>query len=114
MYIDDLFLPKKKKKHDVSSKFQSCSFQLSAHWLSFQVHGESVQGRILHGHSPSDLIESFTEIIGRPPELPGWITSGAVVGMQGGTDAVRGMWDQLKKYDVPISAFWLQVKLRFC
>lgn len=41
--------------------------------------------------------------------LPEWIVSGAVVGMQGGTEAVRQVWDQLQEHDVPISAFWLQV-----
>ena len=73
------------------------------------MHGDSVQGRILHGNSPSEFIEHFTEAIGRPPELPEWIISGAVVGMQGGTDFVREVWDKLQAYDVPISAFWLQV-----
>ena len=41
--------------------------------------------------------------------LPNWIISGAVVGMQGGTEAVHRVWDQLQDHDVPISAFWLQV-----
>lgn len=76
-----------------------------------QIHGNSVQGRILHGNSPCELIEHFTETIGRPPELPDWIVSGAVAGMQGGTDAVRRVWDALRSYQVPVSAFWLQVQL---
>ncbi|XP_038882634.1 sulfoquinovosidase-like [Benincasa hispida] len=76
--------------------------------VQIQIHGNSIQGRILHGNSPSELIERFTETIGRPPELPGWIISGAVVGMQGGTDAVRKIWNDLKAHEVPISAFWLQ------
>lgn len=74
-----------------------------------QIHGNSVQGRILHGNSPSELIECLTKTIGRPPELPEWIISGAVAGMQGGTDAVRRVWDALRDYKVPVSAFWLQV-----
>ncbi|XP_042484814.1 sulfoquinovosidase-like [Macadamia integrifolia] len=76
--------------------------------VQIMIHGDSVQGRILHGSSPCELIEQFTESIGRPPELPPWIISGATVGMQGGTDAVRDVWELLKDYDVPISAFWLQ------
>ncbi|KAA0025932.1 sulfoquinovosidase-like isoform X1 [Cucumis melo var. makuwa] len=76
--------------------------------VQIQIHGNSIQGRILHGNSPSELIECFTETIGRPPELPGWIISGAVVGMQGGTNIVRKIWDELKAHEVPISAFWLQ------
>ncbi|GJN37910.1 hypothetical protein PR202_gb26910 [Eleusine coracana subsp. coracana] len=76
--------------------------------VQIQIYGNSVQGRILDGDSPTELLTSYTESTGRPPVLPRWITSGAVVGMQGGTDTVRGVWNQLQEYDVPISAFWLQ------
>ncbi|GJN06259.1 hypothetical protein PR202_ga23968 [Eleusine coracana subsp. coracana] len=76
--------------------------------VQFQIYGNSVQGRILNGDSPTELLTSYTESTGRPPVLPRWITSGAVVGMQGGTDTVRRVWKQLQEYDVPISAFWLQ------
>ncbi|KAA8517967.1 hypothetical protein F0562_015441 [Nyssa sinensis] len=84
-------------------------FDLTRHdRVQIQIHGDSIEGRILHGNSPSEFIEHFTEAIGRPPELPDWIISSAVVGMQGGTDSVRDIWDKLQTYDVPISAFWLQ------
>ncbi|KAH7511735.1 hypothetical protein FEM48_Zijuj12G0014400 [Ziziphus jujuba var. spinosa] len=76
--------------------------------VQIQIHGNSVQGRILHGNSPSEIIECFTESIGRPPQLPEWIISGAIVGMQGGTETVRHIWNELGSYNVPISAFWLQ------
>ncbi|XP_014491147.1 uncharacterized protein LOC106753805 [Vigna radiata var. radiata] len=76
--------------------------------VQIQIHGNSAEGRILHGNSPCELIERFTGSIGRLPELPEWIISGAIVGMQGGTEAVRHIWDELRTYDVPISAFWLQ------
>lgn len=74
-----------------------------------QVNGDSLEGQILHGYSPCELIEHLTESIGRPPELPEWIISGAVVGMQGGTDAVRSIWNEMQRHGVPVSAFWLQV-----
>ncbi|GLT40827.1 hypothetical protein SLA2020_149320 [Shorea laevis] len=76
--------------------------------VQVQIHGNAVQGRILHGNTPTEIIEHFTETIGRPPVLPEWLISGAVVGMQGGTEAVRRIWDELTNYKVPISAFWLQ------
>ncbi|XP_024019631.1 uncharacterized protein LOC21386703 [Morus notabilis] len=84
-------------------------FDLTKHdKVQIQIYGNSVQGRILHGNSPSELIESFTGAIGRPPQLPEWIISGAVVGMQGGTETVRRVWNELGTYNVPVSAFWLQ------
>ncbi|KAJ8537152.1 hypothetical protein K7X08_035553 [Anisodus acutangulus] len=76
--------------------------------IQIQLHGDSFEGRILHGNSPCELIECFTGSTGRPPLLPEWIISGAVVGMQGGTDTVRGIWNEMQRYDVPVSAFWLQ------
>ncbi|XP_062208277.1 uncharacterized protein LOC133909731 [Phragmites australis] len=76
--------------------------------VQIQIYGNSVQGRLLAGDSPTELLTSYTETTGRPPVLPRWITSGAIVGMQGGTDAVRSVWNQLQDYDVPVSAFWLQ------
>ncbi|XP_024975913.1 uncharacterized protein LOC112513784 [Cynara cardunculus var. scolymus] len=76
--------------------------------VQIQIRGDCVEGRILYGSSPSELIEQFTESIGRPPELPDWIISGAIVGMQGGTNAVRRVWEELVAHDIPISAFWLQ------
>ncbi|KAJ3686865.1 hypothetical protein LUZ61_016029 [Rhynchospora tenuis] len=84
-------------------------FDLTKHdRVQVQIHGSHAKGRILFGSSPDVLIESYTETIGRPPPLPNWILSGAIVGMQGGTGVVRQVWDQLQDFDVPISAFWLQ------
>ncbi|CAL4957297.1 unnamed protein product [Urochloa decumbens] len=76
--------------------------------VQIQIYGNSVQGRILEGDSPVELLTSYTESTGRPPVLPRWIACGAIVGMQGGTDTVRRVWKQLQDYDVPVSAFWLQ------
>ncbi|KAG5095020.1 hypothetical protein JHK84_050608 [Glycine max] len=77
-----------------------------------KIHENSVEGRILHGNSPCELIERSTESIGRLPELPEWIISSAIVGMQGRKDVVRHIWDvlkdELKTYYVLVSAFWLQ------
>lgn len=77
-----------------------------------QMYGDMIEGRILNGNSPAELIERYTEAIGRPQELPEWIISGAVVGLQGGTNVVRDIWEQLQAKDTPVSAFWLQVEIK--
>ncbi|KAH7440311.1 hypothetical protein KP509_04G100900 [Ceratopteris richardii] len=77
-------------------------------YVQVQVHGGEMKGRILHGQNPLQLIERYTEAAGRMKELPDWILEGAVVGMQGGTSAVRETWKKLEDIGVPISAFWLQ------
>nr|CAB3472779.1 unnamed protein product [Digitaria exilis] len=93
---------------DITKQYGVAFVLMQLKLLDLQVYGNSVQGRILDGDSPTQLLTSYTESTGRPPVLPRWITSGAVVGMQGGTDTVRRVWNQLQEYDVPVSAFWLQ------
>lgn len=68
-----------------------------------------MKGRILYGQNPPELIKEYTAAVGRMRELPAWITKGVIVGMQGGHKAVRDVWRKVKEYDVPLSAFWLQV-----
>ncbi|KAB2620723.1 alpha-xylosidase 2 [Pyrus ussuriensis x Pyrus communis] len=71
------------------------------------MHQNSVQGRILHKTSSAELIECFTETfgIGRPPKLPEWIISGAVIGMQSGTESVPHIWNELKMYNLLFQHF---------
>jgi alpha-glucosidase len=76
--------------------------------VQVQLFAGSLAGHILNGSSPQDLISVYTAASGRMRPLPEWITSGAVVGMQGGTDRVRSVWQQLRQYDTPVTAFWLQ------
>jgi len=42
------------------------------------------------------------------PPLPDWSQTGAIIGMQGGTAAVRSTLDELRGAGVPVAAFWLQ------
>lgn len=85
---------------------QSDSIQIEV-WASIEAH-RVVSGYIFHGDTPAELINAYTALTGRMRPLPDWILDGAVVGMQGGTDKVRQVWEQLQAYDVPIAAFWLQ------
>ena len=72
------------------------------------VFSPRVRGQILYGETPADLIEEYTEYSGRMRALPAWILSGAVVGMQGGTQRVREIHRELEALDTPVAAFWLQ------
>ena len=74
-----------------------------------QIMGNLMEGRILFGETPGDLIREYTASIGRMKELPDWAISGAIVGVQGGSDKVKEVWSQLKEHGTPLSAFWLQV-----
>lgn len=68
----------------------------------------AIRAHVLNGNSPAELIQAYTAFCGRMRQLPDWIISGAVVGMQGGTDKVQQVYGKLKQLQVPLAAFWLQ------
>jgi alpha-glucosidase (family GH31 glycosyl hydrolase) len=72
------------------------------------VFSSLMRGQILGGDTPTQLIEQYTEYSGRMRPLPEWIISGAVVGLQGGTERVRRISDKLESLGTPIAALWLQ------
>jgi alpha-glucosidase len=76
--------------------------------VQVEVFSSHVRGQILSGDTPSELIEQYTEYSGRMRPLPPWILSGAVVGLQGGTEKVLEIYKDLESLDTPIAALWLQ------
>lgn len=72
------------------------------------VFASRMRGQILGASTPEGLIEQYTRYSGRMRPLPEWINNGAVVGLQGGTDKVRGILEKLEALDAPVAAVWLQ------
>ncbi len=60
------------------------------------------------GDTPQKLIEQYTAYCGRMKELPDWIHQGAILGMQGGTEKVYRIWNDLKRFETPLAGFWIQ------
>ena len=63
------------------------------------------------GDSPLDVVQSYTAFAGRMQPLPGWVGSGAILGLQGGTGAVLEavgqvgrVWGNLSD----VAGVWLQ------
>lgn len=76
--------------------------------VEIKLFSKKLNGTILYGKSPLELITAYTEFSGRMRSLPDWISKGAVIGMQGGTDKVYKVWNRLASVQTPIAAFWLQ------
>jgi alpha-glucosidase (family GH31 glycosyl hydrolase) len=76
--------------------------------VQIEVFSSRMRGQILSGENPVELIELYTEFSGRMRPLPEWILSGAVVGLQGGTQKVLGISERLEALETPVAAFWLQ------
>lgn len=76
--------------------------------IAIEVDAEQMRGRILSGRTPLELIETYTEYTGRMKALPDWVNDGAIVGLQGGSAAVRENLSRLEDRDVPIAAVWVQ------
>jgi len=76
--------------------------------VQVEVFSSRMTGQILSGETPVELIELYTEYSGRMRPLPEWILSGAVAGLQGGTDDILDKYDELKALGTPVAALWLQ------
>ena len=75
---------------------------------SYTVWSDTVEGGYIIGSSYYELIEQVTAVTGRFSPVPSWTSSGAVVGMQGGSDAVKAKLAVLKEGGVPVAGLWLQ------
>jgi alpha-glucosidase (family GH31 glycosyl hydrolase) len=76
--------------------------------VQVEIFSSRMAGQILSGETPVELIELYTEYSGRMRPLPEWILGGAVVGLQGGTDKVLDVYDELEALGTPVAALWLQ------
>jgi alpha-glucosidase (family GH31 glycosyl hydrolase) len=86
-----------------------CIFDLTeGSSAQIEVFSSALRGRIFHGTTPLGLIEAYTRFCGRMSALPRWMDSGAIIGMQGGSTAVRSMVAKLKENNASIAAMWLQ------
>lgn len=63
---------------------------------------------ILTGDSPIDLSKKITNLIGIQPKLPDFVNSGAILGIQGGTEEVLKKYQSVKDKGGKVSAIWCQ------
>lgn len=76
--------------------------------VSVRLNATLLEGRLFQGDNMLDLVSEYTSYSGRMHPLPDWISDGAVVGIQGGTQKVRKIIRQLQHHNTPIAAVWLQ------
>ncbi len=76
--------------------------------VSVNLFSGKMTGRILYAQDMLGLIEEFTAYSGRMKPLPDWMNQGAILGLQGGTERVAGIWQTMKDAGTPIAALWLQ------
>ena len=76
--------------------------------VQIKLFENNLQAVFHSGNSPAELIEQYTAYCGRMKELPDWIHRGAILGMQGGTNKLYRIWNDLRRFDTPLAAFWIQ------
>ncbi|NER19223.1 MAG: alpha-glucosidase [Symploca sp. SIO1C2] len=91
------------------SQTEPCVFDLrDANTVSIRIENSQMQGYLLSGATPLELIEHYTELVGRFPALPDWVHNGAIAGLEGGTKVIKERVTKLLGYGAPISGVWLQ------
>jgi alpha-glucosidase len=78
------------------------------HRVQLEVHEGRLAARIYTAADAPGQIAQHTAVVGRLPPLPDWTQRGAIVGLQGGTERVRGILRQLDEAGVPLAGAWLQ------
>lgn len=85
------------------------AFDLRPHdRFDVEVWRPSVRATLYSGDSPADLLRAHTEDTGRQRALPDWSGEGAIIGVQGGTDAVRAAVAGLRAAGAHVSGVWAQ------
>ncbi|KAL3477229.1 glycosyl hydrolases family 31-domain-containing protein [Aspergillus californicus] len=79
-----------------------------SHAVTVRYDAPYVDGHLMQAESMLDGITMVTDYTGRMPELPQWVDSGAVVGIQGGQAKVNRVVDRGLNQSCPIAAVWLQ------
>ncbi|XP_060557161.1 sulfoquinovosidase-like [Ruditapes philippinarum] len=54
------------------------------------------------------LVGLLTHYLGTQPKLPDWVYTGAILGVQGGTEVMLQRYNQAKQNGVPVSGLWIQ------
>jgi hypothetical protein len=65
-------------------------------------------GQFLQAESMLDAISKVTDYTGKMPEIPRWVDDGAIIGIQGGQEKVRGIVEDGIDLECPIAGVWLQ------
>lgn len=74
-----------------------------------EVWSASLRLRVFGGKdTPQGRLRALTSFTGRMPPLPSWLDRGAILGLQGGSQRVRELWERCLQAGVQISALWLQ------
>lgn len=79
-----------------------------ANETAIRIFRNGLDGQLLAGDTPLELVEAFTEFTGRMKPLPDWMHKGAIVGLMGGSERVRMLYERLKTNRVPVSGLWIQ------
>ena len=88
----------------------------SSAYMEFDFRGED---HILCAHEIADftigfaegfegLMEGLTGLLGRQPCLPGWAYDGAILGIQGGTQAVEEKLARVRRHNMRVAGVWCQ------
>jgi alpha-glucosidase len=76
--------------------------------IQVELYSTQLDANIIYAENPYQAIEEYTSYCGRMQPLPQWLVSGAVIGLQGGTDKLYSIWNTMKNAGTPLSAFWVQ------
>lgn len=80
----------------------------SSSYVEVSIQSGTATGYFVVDNSLMNVVTKISGIFGRQPELPSWVSTGAILGVQGGTDKMLQYIDEAEKHGVALSAMWIQ------
>lgn len=77
-------------------------------YIDITIQSVKVSGYFVVDTSLLSLVKNISQIFGRQPELPEWVSTGAILGVQGGTDKMLQYINEAEEHGVALSAMWIQ------
>jgi alpha-glucosidase len=76
--------------------------------VAIEIFDRFLEGAIINGETPLDIVSEFTKHTGRMSPLPDWTSSGAIVRADGGADDIRESVKKLKDAGIKVAAVWIE------
>jgi len=106
-YVQPTYLSSRKYfLHIHGSAYMEFDFR-GPDWHTFYLH-EIADVSIGFAEDFEGLMEGLTGLLGRQPCLPDWAYDGAILGIQGGMEAVEEKLSRVRQHDMRVTGVWCQ------
>lgn len=76
--------------------------------IHVQTYSARLDAQLFFSDTPLGIVSEYTEFSGKMRALPEWIGSGAIIGLQGGSEKVKSIVQKINDLGGVLAAVWIQ------